>query len=168
MKNALLAVTFVILLGANFALTRNPAKRNYEVLPDMAHSPAYESFDPNSNFPDHMTLRQPVPGTVLYASLRPQPRPAGAKALARGETVYLNFCEVCHGPQGKGDGNVALRGFPTPPSLLAPNARKLTDEQIFAIVTNGRNNMPSYASQVDRDDRWRAILFVRSLQEKQP
>ena len=167
MKNAILDIVAAGLLLANFALRSNPAKRSYEVLPDMAHSPAYDSFDANPNFKDGRTLREPVPGTVMYASLRMQPLPAGPQALARGAVVYDSFCAVCHGPTGKGDGTVALRGFPTPPSLLAPNARKLTDEQIFGIVTNGRNNMPSYASQVDRDDRWRAILFVRSLQEKE-
>lgn len=166
MKNALLAMAAVGLLLTNFALRPNPSKRTFEVLADMAHSPAYESFDANPNFKDGKTLREPVPGTVVYASLGGQ-RPVGAQALARGEVVYRNFCQVCHGAAGKGDGTVAQRGFPTPPSLLATNARKLTDEQIFAILTNGRNNMPSYAAQVDRDDRWRAVRFVRSLQEKE-
>lgn len=39
--------------------------RNIEVLPDMAQSPAYGSFDANGNFRDGMTLRGLVPGTVI-------------------------------------------------------------------------------------------------------
>lgn len=168
MKNALLAIVAGGLIFTNFALRPQPSKRAYQFLPDMAQSPAYESFDANPNFKDGKTLRQPVPGTIRYASLAAIPRPHGPRALARGEVVYRNFCQICHGATGVGDGTVAQRGFPTPPSLLAPNARKMTDDQIFAVLTNGRNNMPSYAAQVDRDDRWRAIAFVRSLQEKKP
>ena len=40
----------------------------------------------------------------------------------------------------------------------------MSDAQIFAIITNGSGGMPSYASQVSFDDRWKAILHVRKLQ----
>jgi mono/diheme cytochrome c family protein len=53
---------------------------------------------------------------------------------------------------------------PPPPSLVAGRALTLKDGQIFHILTYGQNNMASYASQIDREDRWRAILYVRSLQ----
>ena len=39
---------------------------------------------------------------------------------------------------------------------------------MFHVLSYGQANMPSYASQVDRDDRWKAILYVRALQEKKP
>jgi hypothetical protein len=60
------------------------------------------------------------------------------------------------------------RGYPPPPSLLADNARRIKDGQIFHIITYGQNNMPSYAAQVSVEDRWRAIVFVRSLQAQAP
>src|SRR5581483_7220919 len=117
--------------------------------------------------------RLPVPGTVLYQS-KPadetvNPMKADAKTLARGEAVFVNFCQVCHGPAARGDGPVAQRGFPAPPSLVAPAAksRGLTDGQLFHIITAGQNNMPSYATQIDPDDRWRAVLFVRALQQRE-
>ena len=40
----------------------------------------------------------------------------------------------------------------------------MKDGQLFHILTYGQNNMPSYASQLSRDDRWNAIIHVRSLQ----
>ena len=40
----------------------------------------------------------------------------------------------------------------------------MKDGQLFHILTYGQNNMPSYASQLSRDDRWNAILYVRTLQ----
>lgn len=35
---------------------------------------------------------------------------------------------------------------------------------MFHVLTYGQANMPSYASQVDREDRWRVIEYVRQLQ----
>ncbi len=171
-RNALLALTAGGLLLANYALRPDPAKRNFDVLPDMARAVSYQSFSANPNFGDGKTLREPVPGTILYqwrpTDERANPiAPTDARALARGEAVFRNFCQVCHGPAGKGDGAVAQRGFPAPPSLLAPKARGMTDGQIFHVITFGQNNMPSYASQVDVDDRWRVVLFIRLLQRRE-
>jgi mono/diheme cytochrome c family protein len=84
--------------------------------------------------------------------------------VARGKRVYTAFCSPCHGDAGLGDGPVARRGFPPPPSLTSENARGLSDGAVFLIVTNGRGNMPSLAGQVRRDDRWAAAAYIRSLQ----
>jgi mono/diheme cytochrome c family protein len=78
--------------------------------------------------------------------------------------VYATFCQPCHGAGGKGDGPVALRGFPPPPSLLAGKAVSMDDAQIFAILTKGQGNMPSYASQMSAEDRRAAVAHVRLLQ----
>lgn len=179
--NAVLLGAIVLLLPLHWILPSDPARRNYEVLPDMARSAAYHSFAPNPNFANGMTLREPVPGTIIrgqmplhYTASKADAERAGRElvspfvgdknALARGAIVFANFCETCHGPLGKGDGLVAKRGFPAPPSLLAPRALGLKDGQLFHILTYGQANMPSYAAQVDRDDRWCAIEYVRKLQ----
>jgi mono/diheme cytochrome c family protein len=78
--------------------------------------------------------------------------------------VFQTYCQPCHGAGGKGDGLVAARGFPPPPSLLAPRAVGLTDDQMFDVVTRGQKNMPSYASQIPAADRRAAIAHVRELQ----
>jgi len=88
--------------------------------------------------------------------------------LERGAAVYATFCEICHGAGGGGDGTVARRGFPAPPSLLAEKARNLADGEMFHILTYGRANMPSYRAQIGREDRWRAILHIRRLQAEAP
>jgi mono/diheme cytochrome c family protein len=41
---------------------------------------------------------------------------------------------------------------------------KIRDGQMFHILTYGQNNMPSYAAQIDRQDRWKVIAYVRTLQ----
>jgi len=94
--------------------------------------------------------------------------PNDAKILARGKVVFENYFLPCHGAHGTGDGTVAQRGFPMPASLLAPRAVQMADGQMFHVLTYGQNNMPSYAVQVGREDRWRVIAYVRSLQGRKP
>jgi mono/diheme cytochrome c family protein len=91
-----------------------------------------------------------------------------SKAVERGATVFANFCQPCHGPSGKGDGLVVAKGYPAPPSLYADNARNIKDGQMFHILAFGQKNMPSYAAQISRDDRWNVIAYIRSLQAQPP
>lgn len=182
MINVLLLLALIALLSLNVLMTHDAAKRNVDVFPNMAASIPYDSFARNPNFGDGKTLRLPVPGTIIrgamplhYAATPADALRAGRelvspvshdkKALARGAVVFANYCETCHGPQGKGDGRVAQRGFPMPASLLAPRALQMADGQMFHVVTYGQNNMPSYAAQIDRSDRWAVIEYVRSLQQ---
>ena len=39
---------------------------------------------------------------------------------------------------------------------------------MFHVVTCGQGNMPSYAAQVSTEERWKAILHIRRIQESQP
>jgi mono/diheme cytochrome c family protein len=184
--NTILFIIVIVLFSLNWVLRSDPSRRNIEVMPDMARSPAYASFGANGNFRDGMTLRGPVPGTVVrgrmplhYAAtpvdalragreLRSPFAPGDAKVLGRGKVVFENYCMTCHGAGGKGDGTVAQRGYPMPASLVAPKAVQMADGQMFHVLTYGQNNMPSYAAQVGREDRWRVIAYVRSLQGRRP
>jgi mono/diheme cytochrome c family protein len=157
---------------------------NVEVFPGMARSPAYGSYSANPIFADGKTLQEPPPGTaprgrppLHYDATPASAARAGqklrnpfaatdAEAARRGAYVYAQFCQVCHGSEGKGDGPVTLRGVPPPPSQLAEKAVKMPDGQMFHVLTYGQGNMASYAAQLSREDRWRVILHVRALQKR--
>lgn len=182
--NILLLITLALVLGLNFLIRPDPTHRNYEVMAEMVNSVAYESQAPNPNVPGGTAALLPVHGTIArgFMPLPYKATPEDAKraaeelaspfspddrpALDRGAAVYAAFCQVCHGATGLGDGPVTTRGFPPPPSLLADNAMNMADGQMFHIVTYGQRNMPPYAAQIIREDRWRAILHVRSLQKQ--
>ncbi len=182
--NVFLLLAFVGSLALVWSLRPAPARPNLEYFPNMAHSVRYAAFSPNPNFPDGKTLQRPEPGTVphgllpLHFEATPQDAlrageelrnpfsAADPRAAERGAFVFTNFCMECHGAGGVGNGPVALKGFPPPASLVAEKATKMKDGQIFHILTYGQGNMPSYASQLSREDRWKAILFVRSLQRQ--
>ena len=154
--NLFLLTLLVSLAAANFGLNDNPTRRNWEAMPEMVRTVSYKAFSANPNFADGKTLQLPPEGTV--------PRPAAHSVTRPGAVVYQIYCQPCHGGAGKGDGPVAMRGFPPPPSLLADHARGLSDAEIYRIVSRGQKNMPAYAAQVPPQDRRAAIGYIRSLQ----
>jgi mono/diheme cytochrome c family protein len=154
--NLFLIAVLVALVSANLGLNDNPTHKNWEAMPEMVRTIAYKSFTANPNFADGKTLQLPPEGAI--------PRDPAHRHSRSGAVVYQIYCQPCHGGAGKGDGPVAMRGFPPPPSFLADHAVHLTDDQLFEIVSHGQKNMPSYAVQVPSQDRRAAISYVRSLQ----
>jgi mono/diheme cytochrome c family protein len=183
--NVVLALALIACLAVIVASQPDITRPNYEYLPEMAHSPAYGAFAANPNFPDGKTLRPPVPGTIPRGELplpyAPTPEDAlraGAEltnpfsatdnaVVDRGYAIFTNFCVPCHGASAQGNGPVATRGFPPPPSLRAEHAVQMKDGQLFHVLSFGQGNMASYASQISREDRWKVILYVRDLQAQE-
>ena len=181
----LLLLSAVTLLGG-FALHWDPGKPNDEYFPDMAHSPRYDTFSHNPVLPGGETLQPSVPNTIArgYVPLHYSPGKEDAvrageeltspyalnqsDRISRGEFLFSNFCVHCHGLAALGDGPVTKRGFPAPPSLLAPHAREVKDGQIFHIITFGQANMPPHGAQIAPEDRWALVAYVRSLQAQNP
>lgn len=92
-----------------------------------------------------------------------------SKDLERGQERYDIFCSACHGKTGYGDGIVARRGFskPAPANYHQDRLRQAPVGHFFDVVSNGWGAMPSYASQVPVEDRWRIIAYIRALQLSQ-
>jgi mono/diheme cytochrome c family protein len=178
--NTVLLIVFLAVVALNWAVRAERDRPHLEFIPEMVHSVAAESFAPHPVFADGKTLQPPPAGTIRRGllPLHYEPTQEGAQragleltnpyslddkaAVERGAFVYANFCQACHGPTGAGDGPVAKRGYPPPPAH--PQPRK--DGEAFHIVTYGRANMPSHAAQLSREDRWKVILFIRSLAQQ--
>lgn len=86
---------------------------------------------------------------------------------AAGDTLYQNFCAVCHGPTGNADGTVSRQiGAP---SLLTARARAYSDGYIYSIIRYGRGVMPRYGDKVYAPvERWAIVNHVRKLQTQSP
>jgi mono/diheme cytochrome c family protein len=182
--NVLLFLVAAGSVAVGLSVGRDVEQPNYESVVEgqMGQSPAYDSFAPNPNFADGMTLRTPPAGTVArgqeplpYKATPEDALRAGLELhspfsdkdenhVQRGAAVFTNFCQACHGPFGLGDGAVTQGGFPPPPSLLARRALRMPEGQMFHVLTYGQGRMPSVAPQLSRADRWSAILYVRQLQ----
>jgi mono/diheme cytochrome c family protein len=53
---------------------------------------------------------------------------------------------------------------PAPPALTSARVRALTDQQLYAVITDGFGRMPSYASQLSPADRAAVVAYVRELE----
>ncbi len=181
----LLVAAIVLVVLLHFAVIPDRSQRSFQILADMHDSVPYDSQGSTPVTGDGSGLLPP-PGSaaVGYPAFRYSPTPeealrAGeelrnpesaedARAVERGAFVYRTFCEMCHAANGSGQGPMTKRGVPPPPSLLAERAREMKDGQMYHVLTLGQGNMASYASQVERSDRWKVILYVRSLQQAAP
>ncbi len=174
-----LGIVVVLLLGLQKCLYNNPRELNVEFIPEMVHSVPFDAFAENPNYSNGQTLQMPVEGTIargflpeyslgelteeLAGKVLINPIENSDNNIARGEWIYRNYCQVCHGMTGLGDGPVTKRGVPPPPSLLTENVINMKDGQLYFIISHGKGNMASYRSQVQRNDRWKVIQFLRTM-----
>ena len=164
---------------------------------NMYDQPRYDVQEESAFFPDHRTMRPLVEGVVSHdQDTDPQSalgrlddesgyvleipktvvtRSGGMQAmLDRGQNRYNIYCAPCHDSTGSGEGLVKKRAVASgaaafvPPTFHQDRIRHMPDGQLFATITNGKSNMPPYAMQLQVDDRWAIVAYVRALQVAQP
>jgi mono/diheme cytochrome c family protein len=150
---------------------------------DMHNQPRYKPLAPSDFFGDGRSERPAVEDTVARGQLRIDelrytgklagedspvfPFPISRSDVLRGRERFDVFCSPCHSRLGDGNGMVVRRGFPQAANYHTDKLRKAPVGHFFDVITNGRAAMPSYASRVDPDDRWRIIAYIRVLQLSQ-
>ena len=95
--------------------------------------------------------------------------------IQRGRQRFEIYCSACHGYAGNGDGLVNQRAlalaatgqaaWTTAKSLHDPLVKPQAVGRIYDTITNGRNTMGPYRSQIPLADRWAIVLYVKALQE---
>lgn len=81
-----------------------------------------------------------------------------------GAKLYTYFCSHCHGKSGAGDGKVVTYGEYNPPNPYNGGYKDRTLGQIFHVITYGKGAMGPHGSQLNKDERWKVALHVRTLQ----
>lgn len=84
-------------------------------------------------------------------------------SLARGELIWGQYCIVCHGPTGRGDGTVVPKFVP-PPDLMQESSLQRSDGYLYAVLRQGRGIMPRYGDKIRGADRWTVVNYLRQLQ----
>ena len=84
--------------------------------------------------------------------------------IAEGKRLYGIFCAHCHGEKGNGDGKtITIGGYPAaPPAYNTLKDRK--PGSVFHTITHGKNAMGPHASQLNKDERWKVAMYVRTMQ----
>jgi mono/diheme cytochrome c family protein len=101
----------------------------------------------------------PVP--TEYAGLA---NPLGAEAATQGAEVFKTNCEMCHGPQGHGDGPAGQALDPKPRNL-AELKTKASDDFLFWRIREGRpgTSMVAWKGILTDEQIWQVISFIRTL-----
>ena len=81
------------------------------------------------------------------------------------ERLYQINCGICHGTKLDGNGPLWKDGngpyTAAPKNLIAdPLVSVMPDGQMFYSLTYGKNLMGSYASQLNRKQRWMVINAI--------
>ncbi len=147
---------------------------------DMHNQPRYKPLADSDFFADHRSARPMVEGTVARGYLRIDearytgkidgteidqfPIPIAKADIERGQTRFNIYCTPCHSRVGDGNGMVVLRGFRQAASFYTDKLERAPVGHYFDVISNGFGAMPSYASRIQPDDRWRLIAYIRALQ----
>jgi high-affinity iron transporter len=94
------------------------------------------------------------------------PMPTEPPSLARGEAIYAESCQQCHGPSGAGDGSLAASLNPPPADLTNIIALRSSSPVDFFRKLNvgvAGTAMPSFGEQYGLDDRWAVALYSSLL-----
>lgn len=160
-------------------------------MPDMYYSRAYETYADHSNLTSEGVNynNRPVAGTVSrgeelpyhlandsagYAQsaavINPLPR-LNQPEMVEAERMYLINCAICHGTALDGNGPLYKGGngpFAAKPANLVgdPRVAALPEGTLYHVMTYGKNLMGSYASQLNRKQRWMVAEYVKSKQPK--
>ena len=165
-------------------------------MPDMAYSRAVESYvlldstvfttDPGKRGHDIYYNSKPVDGTIKVGELfpytlandsagyamsaaiqNPLTAPLTGKDSAETARLFNINCAICHGADGKATGPLSTSGKIGAVANLALDVYvKMADGTMYHSINYGKNNMGSYASQLNRKQRWQMVQYIRLLQPK--
>lgn len=159
-------------------------------MPDMFYSRAYETYSDHSNLSAKGITynNRPVNGTVSrgeelpyhlandsagYAQSAgvtdPLPRLNNVE-MTEAERLFLINCAICHGTALNGNGPLYKDGsgpFAAKPAVLVgdPKIEALPEGTLYHVMTYGKNLMGSYASQLDRKQRWMIAQYIKMKQQ---
>ena len=155
-------ILLVVLAGCN------DPRAVHDLDPDlnrMLDQPRAEAYGTNDALPGGAVMRAPPRGTVPYA--RAVERPALTRELlTAGRDRFEAICATCHGVAGGGESVVASKmEHRRPPSFVEPRLLALSDDDIFAVATDGYGFMPGFAAELEPRERWAIVAYVRALQK---
>jgi mono/diheme cytochrome c family protein len=172
---------------ALFTACKDDKSPNYQYMPNMYESVAYETYAESDAFnsvnaksengkegqipPDGTIKRGHVPyelpnSTEGYEASKAvvNPFPADKIDMKKAEELYVIYCAICHGTAGDGKGKLVTQGK----YLGVPNYkdRQVTEGSVNHVLMYGLNSMGSYANQLNREERWMVSHYVMQLKSK--
>ena len=94
------------------------------------------------------------------------PFPPDTASLEVGRQVYELRCESCHGPGGRGDGEIAER-LRTPPADLTIHVPLHPDRHLFGFIHDGMPgaDMAPFGDLLTDEEIWHVVNYMRTFEE---
>ena len=112
---------------------------------------------------------EPVPAPVpAEAIARVNPVKATPEGLQQAKKLYGYHCSMCHGKDGDGKGDLAEQmKLNLHDWRDAGSISKMTDGELFYIITNGRGKMTGgEGDRTKEETRWQLVNYVRAFGNK--
>lgn len=78
--------------------------------------------------------------------------------------IFKGKCAACHGADAKGETPIGKKmGIK---DLASPEVQKASDDELTAIIADGKNKMPSYKKSLKPDQIKEVVGYIRSLAKK--
>jgi len=104
----------------------------------------------------------------VEAAKQVNPNKPTPESIAQGKKIYGFDCALCHGEDGSGKSDLAtsmnlkLIDFRDPETL-----KDTTDGELFYIIKNGKDKMPSEGDRAKPDQVWNLVNYIRSFAKKE-
>jgi mono/diheme cytochrome c family protein len=89
---------------------------------------------------------------------------AGTVSFAQdGAATYKSKCQMCHGATGMADTPAGKSTKARP--FNDPDVVKMSDADLIAVTTNGKNKMPAYKGKLTDAQIKDVVAYIRTLQK---
>ncbi|HEY0047343.1 MAG TPA: cytochrome c [Flavobacterium sp.] len=160
---------------------QNDKEPNYQYMPNMYESVAYETYTEAPVFKGGTEAQVPAAGSIkrgfvpyelpntnegYLASKGVNASPLDSLAYdePKAEQLFTIYCAICHGDKGDGKGKLVQKEkFLGVPSYAE---REITIGSVYHVETYGLNAMGSYKNQMTQDERWLVAQYVMKLRSE--
>ncbi len=81
-----------------------------------------------------------------------------------GKNTFKAKCAACHGPEGAANTPFGKRLKIR--DLRSPEVQKQTDDELTAIITNGKPPMPAFGKTLSTEEIRQLVAYIRSIATK--
>lgn len=183
---SLLKIAFVLGIVVSFSSCKDNLKPNYQYMPNMYESVAYETYSESDAFNSPTGLKGkegqlPAEGSIkrgfvpyeipnttegydFSKTITTSPLDGKEVDMKKAEELYGIYCAICHGNEGNGKGKLVkqekILGVPSYAD------RQISVGSVFHVQAYGLNSMGSYANLMSQEERWMVSAYVMELKSK--
>ncbi|OFZ19853.1 MAG: hypothetical protein A2Z20_03620 [Bdellovibrionales bacterium RBG_16_40_8] len=87
-----------------------------------------------------------------------------SESIERGQKLFVKHCQLCHGPNGEGDGQHS-KELGIKPTNLTTIARILPNHFLVMQINEGRGDMPKWNDILEHQEAWDLTNYIQTLKK---